>query len=244
MKKKYFSHNIIILILILTTCLSPSISYYIKAQTNTQYTFNQSTTENITMYPNAKFSVISDLHYYDNSLGTTGDAFENAFKSDRKLLKNSSELLDFAVDNILKSDSKFVLVSGDLTKDGELVCHQKAAQTLSRLREHGIKVFIVPGNHDVNNSLSYKYEGGKSISVPNITPTQFVDIYKDCGYNSAIYRDSNSLSYVAEPVDNLWVVALDTCRYKENKPGNENIISGRLSKDKIKKLLLCCSIMD
>jgi hypothetical protein len=49
-------------------------------------------------YPNAKFAVISDLHYYDNSLGTTGTAFEEVLKSDRKLLKDSADLLDLTIE--------------------------------------------------------------------------------------------------------------------------------------------------
>jgi len=196
--------------------------------------------KHIVTYPNTKFAVISDLHYYDNSLGTTGVAFENVLKSDRKLLKDSADLLNFAVDNILKYNVKFVLVPGDLTKDGELLCHQKAAKALSKLTNHGVKVYVIPGNHDINNPLSYKYEGNVEIRVPNITPNEFSDIYKDCGYNSTIYRDPNTLSYVVEPVDNLWVVALDTCRYKENKPRHKEIVSGKLSQDEEKWL---CDIL-
>ncbi|HEX9062787.1 MAG TPA: metallophosphoesterase, partial [Clostridia bacterium] len=92
---------------------------------------------------------------------------------------------------------------------------------------HGIKVYVIPGNHDVNNPRSFKYEVDKTISIPNITPSQFSDIYKNLGYSEALERDSNSLSYVAEPVDGLWLVALDTCRYRENKQGGEEIISGK-----------------
>jgi 3',5'-cyclic AMP phosphodiesterase CpdA len=123
------------------------------------------------------------------------------------------------------------MVSGDLTKDGERQCHDKVSKALSKLTQNGIKVFVVPGNHDVNNPLAYKYDGDNTISVPSITQDEFASIYKNFGYGSAIYRDKDTLSYVAEPTDNLWIVALDTCRYKENKPGEEEIFSGKMSQE-------------
>ena len=42
-------------------------------------------------------------------------------------------------------------------------------------------------------------------------------------------RDDDSLSYVAEPVEGLWLLCLDSCRYRENVPGKEEIVSGKLS---------------
>lgn len=234
MKKNHRLRNLLIaipMLAIIIVFIVTAIYGIIKGQPKLQYTFNQSSKVNTVAYPNVKFAVISDLHYYENALGTSGTAFENVLKSDRKLLKDSADLLNLAIDNIIKSKVQFLLVSGDLTKDGELVCHQDVAKSLSRLTQSGIKVYVVPGNHDVNNPLSYKYEGDKSSKVPDITASQFADIYKDCGYSNAIYRDTNSLSYVAEPVNNLWIVALDTCRYAENKPGEEEIVSGKLSQE-------------
>lgn len=214
---------------LLITLLCFLIWGYIKSQPQLHYAFNPVNTQSAAPYPDARFAVISDLHYYDSALGITGPAFEACLYSDRKLLKDSDALLNLAIDDIIKSNIKFVLVTGDLTKDGELLCHQKVATALSRLTQNGIKVYVVPGNHDIDNPGACKYEGSQSIPVASITAEQFEDIYKDCGYGSTISRDANSLSYVAEPVDNLWVVALDACRYKENKPGKEETISGKLS---------------
>ncbi|HEX9062991.1 MAG TPA: hypothetical protein VF941_22695, partial [Clostridia bacterium] len=74
------------------------VSGYIKSLPKLQYTFGDSTSTNIAHYPDAKFAVISDLHYYDNSLGTSGPAFESYLSSDRKLLRDSADLLSLAVD--------------------------------------------------------------------------------------------------------------------------------------------------
>jgi hypothetical protein len=42
-------------------------------------------------------------------------------------------------------------------------------------------------------------------------------------------RDDDSLSYVTEPAEGLWLLALDACRYRENVPGKEEIVAGKIS---------------
>ncbi|MDR2542720.1 MAG: hypothetical protein LBC80_04630, partial [Treponema sp.] len=48
-------------------------------------------------YPDVFFAVISDLHVYSAELGSSGAAFEKVMLSDRKLLLDSIDLLDFAI---------------------------------------------------------------------------------------------------------------------------------------------------
>ena len=99
----------------------------------------------------ARFAVLSDLHFYDPRLGTSGQAFEDYLNQDPKLLKESEAILDAAITNIVQQHVQFVLVAGDLTKDGELLDHVRVAQQLRRLEQRGIQVFVIPGNHDINN---------------------------------------------------------------------------------------------
>jgi hypothetical protein len=49
--------------------------------------------------------------------------------------------------------------------------------------------------------------------VQNIGPDKFRSIYSDCGYSDALYTDPYSLSYVSEPLPNLWLIAIDCCKY-------------------------------
>ena len=203
------------------------------------YTYNTAAAAAIP-YPDASFAVISDIHLYDTSLGTTGPAFEAVMQSDRKLLLDSQDLLHYAVGEILKSDVQFVLVSGDMTKDGELLCHNDAAAELKRLTDASKQVYVIPGNHDIDNPGAFSYSGDTATPVANITPDDFTRIYAGFGYSSAIDRDADSLSYVAEPVDGLWLLALDSCRYRDNKPGGEEVVGGVISQtteDWIEKVL-------
>ena len=180
-------------------------------------------------YPDASFAVISDTHIYDPSLGSSGAAFERAVDSDRKLLLNSIDLMDYAAKAVINSGVRFVLVSGDLTKDGELINHRLMAKKLKRLTEAGVAVYVVPGNHDINNFDAVRYDGNETAPAQSVSAEDFAKIYGDFGFNAALMRDDNSLSYVAEPVKGLWLLCIDSCRYRENTPEKE-IVSGKISR--------------
>ena len=180
-------------------------------------------------YPDADFAVISDLHVYDPSLGNAGAAFEAAMASDRKLLLDGIDLLDYAIGDILESNARFVLVSGDLTKDGERINHGVAADKLSRLTGAGIQVYVVPGNHDVNCPDAVSYDGDSTAPVETVSEDDFARIYADFGYGAALERDPGSLSYIAEPVPGLWLLAIDACRYRENRQGGGAVVGGGIS---------------
>lgn len=185
--------------------------------------------EKAASYPKINFVSISDLHIYDANLGTTGKAFEDYLTADRKLLRESPEILEAAISSINGLDASFVLCPGDLTKDGEKQSHLLAAQYLDKLKTGGKKVFVVPGNHDIKNGHSYRYSGDLKERVPNITAEEFIQIYGDYGFKDALERDSDSLSYVAEPVPGLWLLALDSCCYKENVEDQAPVTDGKFS---------------
>lgn len=52
-----------------------------------------------------------------------------------------------------------ITVAGDITKDGELVCHQKMAAYFNKLKLSGAEVVVVPGKHDLNNPNAVKFDG-------------------------------------------------------------------------------------
>ena len=78
-------------------------------------------------YPDVTFMVFSDTHYYDPALGTSGAAWKACMAADRKLLENSKEALEAAFERPGQAKPAFVLVSGDLTKDGETQNHAQFA---------------------------------------------------------------------------------------------------------------------
>jgi 3',5'-cyclic AMP phosphodiesterase CpdA len=182
---------------------------------------------------NARFIVFSDPHYYDASLGTEGKAFEEYLDNDRKLLKESPMILHELVRQITASNSEFVLIPGDLTKDGTRISHEAFSNYLSAIEEAGKEVFVVPGNHDVSNPESFAYRGDEKVLMESVTADGFARIYDNYGYGEALYRDPASLSYIAMPVQGVWLLALDACRYEENVAGGHPVTGGRLKPETI-----------
>ncbi len=176
-----------------------------------------------------RFAVISDPHLYDTRLGTSGAAFEDYLNQDPKLLRESEAILEAALDRVIEQKARFVIIPGDLTKDGELTSHVRMAQHLAKLERHGIQVFVVPGNHDLNNPDAVAYCGDTTRPVPNVGPRLFRAIYNRFGYGEAIDRDPNSLSYVAEPARDLWLLAIDSTDAQENEELGTPAVGGRLS---------------
>ena len=176
-----------------------------------------------------KFGVVADPHLYNARLGTSGVAYERYLLGDPKLIKESEPILEAAISSIIQQGVKFLIIPGDLTREGELVNHVLMAQHLQKLEQSGVEVFVVPGNHDINNPYAGRYAGDSSRPVPNTSPETFRAIYQRFGYGQAIARDTGSLSYVAEPVPGLWLLAVDSCKYQENLALGTPVIGGRLS---------------
>ncbi|MEI6900085.1 MAG: metallophosphoesterase [Bacteroidota bacterium] len=161
-------------------------------------------------------AVLADNHYMDPSLLIQdGPAFQDYLVMDGKLLAASDAILQEAIDELIHATPKpdLLLIPGDLTKDGELVGNVSVHLYLRQLIQAGIKVRVITGNHDIYNPHSYQYDGAAQTRVQNIGPDQFRSIYSDCGYSDALYTDPYSLSYVSEPLPNLWILAIDCCKY-------------------------------
>lgn len=174
-----------------------------------------------------KMGVISDPHYLSEQLMDNGSAIRNAVNASGKAITDVPQVLDQVLAEYLKSDIEVLLIPGDMTKDGEKQSHIDFVKKLQPLIDKGVKVFVIPGNHDINVPNSVRYEGDKTYPVESVTPLEFSRIYADCGYNSALKRDAASLSYVARLNNNTWLLAIDGCRYNEYT--TSTISSGQIS---------------
>jgi hypothetical protein len=171
--------------------------------------------------------VLSDPHYFDPTLGATGAAFAAYVDHDRKLVAESDAVMRAMVAAVQAENPQAVLISGDLTKDGEQSSHVRLAAYLHQMQAGGRKVFVVPGNHDIQNGGAVSYAGDAATPVPAISAAEFATLYADMGYAAAIARDPGSLSYVAELAPGLWLLALDSCIYGESR--DAMVSSGRFT---------------
>ncbi len=151
------------------------------------------------------FMVMSDMHVLDKSL-FDGDA---SFDDDPKVVEHSQALFDKAISIVSAAKPDFLLITGDLSKDGEKASHEYVSAKLKALVSSGIKVYVIPGNHDIDNPNAKSYLGGTSAKTSSISAEDFSSVYyNDCGYSSAVA--TNGLSYMVYPNDNLAIICLDS----------------------------------
>lgn len=195
---------------------------------------------------NLRIAVMSDLHYLSPDMIADTEDFEHAFNSDRKLLKESSSVLHEMLERVRADKPDILLVSGDLTKDGEQECHAALAKQLQQLQQDipGLKIYVINGNHDIRNynAKNFNTPGGKAVPATRTEPEDFKQIY-DFVYSDptviatftpAEGNKAGGLSYVARPVEGLTVIAMDTCRYSSDNTSNgddEHETSGAISAD-------------
>lgn len=168
--------------------------------------------------------------------GEQSTSLEEYRAGDARLYQESPQILQTLLDKALEVKPSMLLLSGDLTKDGERLSHELLVEKLQPLRQAGIKVYVVPGDHDVNNPNALTYNGDETAYADNVSAADFASIYADFGYGDAVSRDASSLSYIAYPNEQLAILALDACRYNENKRAGDTpsaadtlVTAGRLT---------------
>ena len=195
---------------------------------------------------NLRIAVMSDLHYLSPDMIADTADFEHALNSDRKLLKEGSSVLREMFKQVRADKPDILLVSGDLTKDGEQECHAALAKQLQQLQQDvpGLKIYVINGNHDIRNynAKNFNTADGKAVPATRTEPEDFKQIY-DFVYSDptviatftpAEGNKAGGLSYVARPVEGLTIIAMDTCRYSSDNTSNgddEHETSGAISAD-------------
>lgn len=189
--------------------------------------------ETPTAYPEKlTFAVMSDVHYLSPDLIAKNASYEIAENSDRKMFSESADILDRALDVVVEQAPDMVIVPGDLTKDGEYLCHEQVADRYRRAQEaifeatgKQTKFYVINGNHDLNNhhAKDFASAGAEDTVAPDAqrtNPTEYkTDIWADFGYPEATAffdkdgtRDG-SLSYVVRPCPGLTLIVVDSCSY-------------------------------
>ncbi len=152
--------------------------------------------------------VIADPHVMAAELAGRGEAMDKMMSEQRKMLDLSDSIWSALIDTALAHKPEMVLIPGDLTKDGEIASHNVVKTKLQLLRDKGIKVFVIPGNHDMGGSAGYRYSGSTREKVAVLQNSEWESMY-DWVYAEATAKDPNSHSYVAEPLKGVTILGID-----------------------------------
>lgn len=154
--------------------------------------------------------IASDLHYIAPELTDGGPGYQQILKNgDSKFMPYVEEITDAFLDEVLADPPDVVLLTGDLTFNGAEISHRRLAGKLQRLEDAGIPILVLPGNHDVYNENAALYRGGSFERVPFASGESFAEIYRDFGPGEALSADSDSLSYVWQLNEQVWIMMLD-----------------------------------
>ncbi len=161
----------------------------------------------------------SDMHYMSPNLTDYGQAFTELIDNgDGKVVRYMVEIWEAFAEEVIAARPDALILSGDLTINGEKFNHEEFASRLALIEEAGIPVLVIPGNHDINNPYATQYFGDAQSFVETVTPEEFREIYREYGYNEATSHAPDSLSYLYPLNETTWMLMLDSCIYD---PENE-----------------------
>lgn len=134
-------------------------------------------------------SIISDPHVLAEDLIGPSERFIKELKVERKLVVESEALFKRALEIVDRANSKFLILPGDLVKEGEYKSHILVATYLKAWKDKdpSRKVFIIPGNHDLNNHRAYDFS--KDRPTKSVSPKDFHKIY------ALFYEDDSILEF-------------------------------------------------
>ena len=141
-------------------------------------------------------TTLSDIHYYPEALtGNKSQAFYTYMEGSNCVYDDIDAILDSTFAS-LSNDAKekglkYVVITGDLTLNGEYEGHIALAQRLKAFEnETGINVYVINGNHDINNPKAAGFVNDRKEAAKNVNAEEFAEIYADFGYNEAYHTYS------------------------------------------------------
>ncbi|MBO0439890.1 metallophosphoesterase [Candidatus Enterococcus ikei] len=183
-----------------------------------------------------EFWVVSDPHYIDKSLTDSGLAFKKIKQTAAgKELDYQKESWQAFINKAIEQKPDMLIITGDLTLNGEKVSAEKLAELLKQLTNKGINVFVIPGNHDVNDGWARKFVEEKQEKTEAISIADFKEIFADFGYQNATNYDKHSLSYSVAVNPKYNFLFLDSNIYPEDnqpqtRPATGGTIRGKTMK--------------
>ena len=153
----------------------------------------------------------TDLHYLAPSLTDKGEFYTQMLAAaDGKVTYYCEELVDAFLAEVTAQKPDALILTGDLSFNGAVESHQALAEKLAAVETAGVPVYVLPGNHDVYNHYAARFQGDGYELVETATAEDFAEIYAGFGYDEAIARDGDSISYVAQLDEETRLLMLDT----------------------------------
>lgn len=188
--------------------------------------------------------VATDIHYLAEGINDHGEAFKKYIATgDGRQYEDMAAITEAFVRDVSQAGPDVLIISGDLTNNGERESHVELAQKLKRIEDAaGTRVFVIPGNHDIQNPYARGFKESRQFKTDSVSSSDFARIYRDFGYGEAIARDRSTLSYLAAPSEDLWLMMLDTCVYQDNEELGAPAAYGRIGPETFDWIRSCARL--
>ncbi|MBQ3499214.1 MAG: metallophosphoesterase [Clostridia bacterium] len=183
------------------------------------------------------FYLLTDTHYFEQTLGAEGKAFDEYMKREQYFMKESDAIIESVFKKIAEDkETDIVIIPGDLTKNGEKESHTSFIKHLYKLKESGKKIYVITAGHDYNE-YSFGYKNDERIVVEGTSFDELYDMYYDFGYSDALEFDKRTHSYITEIVDGVRMLAINCDSFNNPKGAmDDELISwAKVQLDKAKE---------
>lgn len=182
------------------------------------------------------FFILSDTHFLAPELHDDGKAFTfikgTAAGKDLDYQKASLEAF---VATALRDKPDGIIITGDLTLNGEKISAEKMVQLFAPLADAKIPLYCIPGNHDIHDGWARKYQGSEQKTTPQISPEDFKKIFSQ-GYQNALATAPEDLSYSLSINADYRLILLDSNLYTRDDSGSQPVTQGKLRDSTLKWL--------
>ena len=90
------------------------------------------------------FYLITDTHYFKNSLGARGEAYDEFMRYEQKCFAETQSINEAVFEWLENAhDAETLLIAGDLSFNSEKESHIEFIKHLNALKESGKKIYVV-----------------------------------------------------------------------------------------------------
>lgn len=183
----------------------------------------------LTQDKKTSFWVISDTHLIADSLHDHGQAFSQMQKTSQgKDLYYQETALSAFVRMAQKKKPAAIIVTGDVTFNGERVSAEKFAEIFKPLEE--TQLLVLPGNHDIYDGWAREFRGKKQYYAGQISPRMWRNIFKT-SYKNAVSVDDKSLAYSVQLNPNYLLILTDSNDYGKEESTTAPATAGFLGRE-------------
>ncbi len=183
----------------------------------------------LTQDKKTSFWVISDTHLIADSLHDHGQAFSQIQKTSQgKDLYYQETALSAFVRMAQKKKPAAIIVTGDVTFNGERVSAEKFAEIFKPLEE--TQLLVLPGNHDIYDGWAREFRGKKQYYAGQISPRMWRNIFKT-SYKNAVSVDDKSLAYSVQLNPNYLLILADSNDYGKEEATTAPATAGFLGRE-------------